>query len=317
MAFTIRPLSEEDFPQMIEIINSQVPEPTNLEEFLRGERNRPPGTRLRRMAALDEDGKIVGYNLAQTGPNFPPGYFFVRVRIDRPSAGRGVGSALLRDAEEWSIAEGATRLETDCKENETEAVAWVERRGYIREHHIFESTLDLRNWNPEPFLDAVVTARDSGIRFTSLGAEGVTEENFRRYYELNKKLSRDVPAYGDRPFPEYEVWIKWMKEDPRFQPEGVVLAADGERWVALSHLIVTATGNLYQGLTAVDREYRGRNLSLAIKVVALGWAKAKGYPQNRTNNHSANAPMLATNRRLGYVPEPGVYAYYKPVGNQQ
>jgi hypothetical protein len=36
-------------------------------------------------------------------------------------------------------------------------------------------------------------------------------------------------------------------------------------------------------------------------------AKKEGMSTIRTNNDSENAPMLAVNGKLGYIPEPGFY----------
>lgn len=313
MSFTIRLFEQTDIPRMVEIINTQVPEPTTVEDFERGERNRPASTKVQRYVAVNADGLMIGYGFAEHAPWHKPGEFFHRVRVEKPYQRQGAAAKLQRLAEAWAIEQGAAKLNTDIRDNDPDSQAWAERRGFVREHHIFESTLNLKVWNPEPFMDSVVTARDNGIRFTTLAQEGADEVGLHKYYELQKELSKDVPVFGSNPFPPYEDWIKWFKENPRFRAEAVFLAAKGDRWVALSHLEPMANGNIYQGLTAVDRSCRGQGVSLAIKVLALSWAKAEGYPQNRTNNHSANAPMLATNRRLGYVPEPGAYIYGKQV----
>lgn len=313
MSSMIRPFVPADIPRMVEIINSQVPEPTTVEDFERDEQNRPVTVILERHVAVNPGGYMIGYGFAEHAPWHKPGEFFTRARVEKPYQRQGAAGALQRRAEEWAIQQGAVKLNTDIRENDPESQAWAERRGFVREHHIFESTLNLKAWNPEPFLDSVVIARDQSIRFTTLAQEGADEAGFHKYYELQKELSKDVPVFGENPFPSYADWIKWIKGNPRFRADAVLLAADRDRWVALSHLEPLPNGGVYQGLTAVDRAYRGRGISLAIKVVALSWAKAEGYPHNRTNNHSANAPMLATNRRLGYKPEPGFYTYGKQV----
>lgn len=58
-------------------------------------------------------------------------------------------------------------------------------------------------------------------------------------------------------------------------------------------------GQAYNDFTAVSREFRGLGLSLAVKVRALQWAKEQGIPYIKTDNHSLNQPMTATNKRLG------------------
>jgi GNAT superfamily N-acetyltransferase len=59
-------------------------------------------------------------------------------------------------------------------------------------------------------------------------------------------------------------------------------------------------------MTGVLREYRGRDIALALKLRAIQVARAREMRTMWTNNDSENAPMLAINRKLGYQPEPGV-----------
>ena len=94
-------------------------------------------------------------------------------------------------------------------------------------------------------------------------------------------------------------------------PDVLVLAvdraADG-RFVALAAIgYFAATNSVYHMHTGVDRAYRGRGLALAAMVWALRRARAWGAAYARTTNDSQNAPILAVNRRLGYLPQPGVY----------
>lgn len=307
LSFTIRPATEADFPQIVEIINSQVPDPITLEGLLRDEKLRDPKYPLHRVVAEGPEGDVWGYGLSFHGSWHKPEHFFIRVRVAKPYQGQGAGGALFREAERFATVSGARVLETDVRDNDREALAWLVRRGFRNEEHIFESALDLRAWDPSPFAPAIARTEAAGIRFVTLAEAAQGEEMYRRFYDLYVRLFRDVPVFGQNPFSPYDEWLKYVKGDPHWTPELVILALHEDRWVAMTDLGPTDAGGVYQRLTAVDREYRGLGISLAIKVLSLIKVKALGYPHTRTNNHSANAPMLATNRRLGYVPEPGVF----------
>lgn len=47
--------------------------------------------------------------------------------------------------------------------------------------------------------------------------------------------------------------------------------------------------------------------------MALEYARSIGAREIFTSNHSVNAPMLAINRKLGCVPEPGLFHLVKSV----
>ncbi|MDF2627982.1 MAG: GCN5-related N-acetyltransferase [Symbiobacteriaceae bacterium] len=313
MTLSIRPTTADDFPRIVSIINSQETEGTTLEGMLRSEQLRPADMPHFRLGAFDETGELVAFGTSWRSPQMPTGCFGLRVRVDQPYRHRGAGRALYNVLEDWVMNQGATRLETEVKDNQPEAMAWADRRGWVKEHHLFESTLQLTDWAPADWQhEAVRQAEAAGIRFAHLSELVSGDELYRRYYDLISLMMRDVPAFGDRPLPPFEMWKKYLTADPHFDPANVIIAVDGDTWAAMADLqVMQSTGGMYHGLTAVDRPYRGRGLSTAIKVVALQHAKAKGAPYVRTNNHSANAPMLAVNRKFGYVPAPGFFTIAK------
>jgi RimJ/RimL family protein N-acetyltransferase len=51
----------------------------------------------------------------------------------------------------------------------------------------------------------------------------------------------------------------------------------------------------------VLRAYRGRSLALALKLRGIAYARSRGMAEIQTVNDMANAPMLALNRKLGFV----------------
>jgi hypothetical protein len=73
------------------------------------------------------------------------------------------------------------------------------------------------------------------------------------------------------------------------------------------------TNSFYNLMTGVMPEYRGRKIAQASKLVTIRFAREQGADTIATNNASNNAPMLAINRKLGYVPLPGVYRLVNPL----
>ena len=50
---------------------------------------------------------------------------------------------------------------------------------------------------------------------------------------------------------------------------------------------------------------------MTLKLAAMRYARSQGARSISTHNDSKNSPMLALNRKLGYVPEPGRYTLRK------
>ncbi|GCE09357.1 hypothetical protein KDAU_66860 [Dictyobacter aurantiacus] len=67
------------------------------------------------------------------------------------------------------------------------------------------------------------------------------------------------------------------------------------------------TNSMYNMMTGVEPEYRGRGIALALKLLVIRCARKYGVAYLRTNNDSENVPMLTVNRKLGYLPVPGKY----------
>ena len=61
-----------------------------------------------------------------------------------------------------------------------------------------------------------------------------------------------------------------------------------------------STKDLFTGLTAVAREYRGKGLATALKLKALRFAKQYGAQKVFTDNDSRNVEMIAINEKLGF-----------------
>jgi RimJ/RimL family protein N-acetyltransferase len=70
---------------------------------------------------------------------------------------------------------------------------------------------------------------------------------------------------------------------------------------------------LYQLLTGVRREYRRRNIALALKLRTIAYAKARQIKAVITNTDPSNYAMLALNERLGFVSEPDQLFFKKEI----
>jgi RimJ/RimL family protein N-acetyltransferase len=211
------------------------------------------------------------------------------------------------DALQAASERGATHLECYIRETDATSLQFAEARGFKIIHHGFESTLDLTEFQEDCFDDLMARLQAQGFRFFSLAEAGVTDENKRKLYEVNRISGLDNPG-NDETFPDFESFSKDVFDASWFRADTQILASHGDRWVGLSAIgIYPADNHAYNAFTGVLREYRGRGLAQALKIQTILLAIKEGMRFIRTHNDSNNAPMLAINRKLGYKPEPGYY----------
>lgn len=300
MPFTIRPFAG-DFAGVVALLNTVNDEPMTAEQ-LEAIHGRFPATGLRhRMVAVDETGCIVGYANTSRTTNTPAGEFWFTL-VTAPGARRqGVATALLAELEGWVRTQGGTRVVTGIPDDDRIALTFGQGRGFHVESIQLESSLDIPAFSEAPFAGVVEQVERSGIRFLTFA----DQPDEAKLYELYKVTDLDSPGYlGLDPvlYPPFNQWHEEMFGDGRTLPEGIFIAANGERWVGCTILQKAGDqGGLYNEYTGVLREYRGRQIALALKLLATRFAKAYGAPYMTTKNNSKNGPMLAVNRKLGYV----------------
>lgn len=126
----------------------------------------------------------------------------------------------------------------------------------------------------------------------------------RALYELNKTCSADIPDRGE--FYTFEDYLADRIETPTYDSQGVVLALDGGAWIGMAATSLRpAEGYAFSEMTGVLASHRGRGISLAMKLLAVEFARACGMHWLRTFHHPGNASAIGMNRRLGFVDDTG------------
>jgi GNAT superfamily N-acetyltransferase len=265
---------------------------------------------LHRLVAVGDDGRtITGYLEAFRYSTTVPGKFYAAVVTAPALRGRGIGSALVAELDRFAVEQQATRLVADVRDDDATSLAFAQKRGYTIERQGFDSVLDLTTFSESVFAGVVDSVAASGIRFFTL-ADRPGESTEHQLYELYKATFQDLPGYESTGFMPMATWRHLVVENPRARPDWVIIAADGDRLVGVTTLI-DREDHVYTNHTLVDREYRGRKIAVALKLLSIWAAKAHGASSMRTGNDSLNGPMLAVNRKLGYVPLTGFYAVVK------
>ncbi len=291
---------------------------TNTEESLKGYYEREKHRVLRTMVAEDGQGDRLGFTWVELNrEDVRRSYFYLYVKPEQRC--RGVGGRLYGDLEQAAREAGVNWMRVDVLDTAPEDRAFAERRGYTEFGHRIAMSLDLAGFDDRPYEVIIEHLKAEGFQFTSMEELGDTEEAQRRLYALNDSTSMDEPGTdGGHPWDSFEDFQKRVCHSSWYKPGGqfVVIDTHTGEWAAMS-AITRLEGNdyAYNLHTGVSRPYRGRKLAQAIKIHALRYARDVLQAVSvHTHHRSVNLPMIAIDRKLGYVQTPGMYLMEKMLG---
>jgi GNAT superfamily N-acetyltransferase len=309
---TIRDATPDDYARVGEILSLNSVEPITADDIRSWDKNNPTGLIRRRAVGLDPAGRIVAYSIALLpARDIPYKRWFLSVNVDPDHRRQGAGTQMYEDALAFAKAHGAQSLTSEVSDSDPAGLRFMEKLGFRVRKHTFSSRLDVATFDETPFKNWIEQVVMTGIRFSTLAAEGNTREAQWKLYTLNRAAALDNPSSdGEDPLPDFEVFYHQVLNADWFRPDGQILAIDGEQYVGLG-AVSLSENSAYAAFTGVDRAYRGRGIAHALKLLTIRYAREHGAAALYTDNDSANAPMLAINRKFGFVPEAGMYLLMK------
>ncbi len=327
MTYTTRPFRDEDrIPQTASANRDRPPHrQMSADVWARNDaRRKPSEVFLRLVVPHPETGAAIGFlevsDLNTTSVQMKDVCEF-DLRVAHEYRRQGIGAMLYDRARAFAQERGAKRLLAGFQERTPDepAIRFLTKRGFAEQERETPSFLDLTQWSAAPYAPSLAQADAYGAEFFTLAEAGDTEENRRRYYDLEKPLIYDIPRRDTQPFTfePYEDWVKFVIERPEWNPDLVLLAAKDGQWIGECHLVPKLeTPHVgMQWLTGVLSGHRGHGLATALKVRAYEKAKAADVSVVTTENHEDNGPMLAINKKFGFTPEPAIVVYNKVLGH--
>jgi GNAT superfamily N-acetyltransferase len=312
--YTLAEYDQADYDAMVRIQKAVRPDEYISVEDLRDwdENQREAGRRSSRWIA-SIDGAVVGYGSLGESPwlNGPIRYAEISVHPDHQH--QGIGRSLLERVESLAGERSVEALIGGTEEHRERAIRFIEAAGYAEIDRDWRSTLDLSEFDPEDWSEAVERVTSTGVRIVSAAELSETTPDWiDRLHELHMEVEADMPiqiTIAPMPRDDFETLMLGRK----MLPNAYLVAIDGDDLVGLTQpeRVDGEDHVIAQEMTGVTARARGRGIATALKVAAATWAKDAGYRSIRTYNAKSNAPMLAVNRKLGFVLDQGFIEFKK------
>ena len=274
---------------------------------------------FKRRIVVEEAGRIVGSgDLYHAQWAFHADKYHLDVMVDPDARRRGLGTALYEDLLRVARERKAIQLVAGVKESMTDGVEFAAHRDFKEAKRDWESRLDVSAFDATAFAEAPRRAAAEGITITTLAAELARDpESLHAVYDLDCDCGRDVPATDPfTPLP-FETWRKEVLESPNSTPDGFYIAVSRDgRYLGLSNLwrSLEDPSFIWQGLTGVSREARGKGIAMALKLKTVEYARANGIREIKTWNDQRNRPMLRINEAMGFAKQPAWIEVRKDLG---
>jgi GNAT superfamily N-acetyltransferase len=267
------------------------PMPLTADDWRERQRRTAPGAFRRFLVGEVGDeivamGALLDHDLLENG-------VAARIVVETAHRRQGLGRALSAAVDALIAERAPTTVEVRVKDSDPASRAWAERRGFRLQRHMVRSRLDLHGFDPVRHRFAVERAESAGHRFE-------TPSDLDRLYALFAALVPDAPD-GLAP-PASDTFRRQVEDHPGFVQ---LIASHGAAWVGMAAVEQRGEDGAWNAFTGVLPAYRGRGLARALKVVAAEEMRRRGRHWIETSNNVGNAPMLAVNRALGYVPVAG------------
>lgn len=305
---------EKDFGQMATLFTAEQDEPTT-ETALKADYEAHKDRIFCLTAAEDENGDLMGFNWAtRSRLDANEAYFYLIVKPEY--RGLGAGRLLYKDVLEVGTKTGIKKMQIGVRDNCSNCRTFAERRGFVVKRHSMAMALNLDMFDDHPYNAIIKELEREGFQFTTMKSIGDTEENQRKLYALNDMTSSETPgSEGVHSWLSFEDFRKSVCLSDWYKPDGQMLVIDTANgdWVGMSAITrFTGADYAYNLHTGVDKRYRGRKLGQAVKVHALRYARnALKVKMVQTHHNIINEPMIAIDRKFGYVQIPGFYAMEK------
>ena len=224
--------------------------------------------------------------------------------------GMATGEAWLR-SERGDVAVAAAR------EDFHRELALLSEMGYQEERRERYWELDLEARRAELLAMAEKSRADmkrQGIALLTLDRDS-DPKTLVKLYELDLAATRDIPTTVPIHMSGFETWSRNYFENPGIRKDRFWIAKEGDEVVGMSLVsFPPERGVPSTEFTGTSPQHRGRGIGRALKYETVAQAIELGATRIRTDNDSANAPILHLNEEMGYEPIKAYIELHRKLG---
>ena len=313
----IRAATPADYPVLVALNKASYPDYGETEEEWRHWDDTWDHKKYFKSRVVAEDGgRVVGFGLVNHMRwAFVPTKYRIDITVHPGHRERGHGSALY-DALLDKVRERSGRaVAAAVKESMAGGVRFLSKRGFREVKRDWESRLFVEGFDFARFVTAEARVAKQGIRIVTLADEMQRDSSaLQKAFELTEDCRMDIPSVDP---PTRHTFEEFRIEDidaPGALLDAFFVAIDKDgRYLGVSNLFrsLDDPAFLWQGITGVRREARGKGIAMALKLRTVRYAIDKGVEHIKTWNDVHNRPMLAINEAMGFVKQPAWISYEK------
>ena len=314
---TVRAATSADYPALVALNKASYPDYGETEEEWRHWDETWDHEKYFKARVVAEDlGRVVGFGLVNHMRwAFVPTKYRIDITVHPEHRGRGHGSALYDAVLDAVRARAGKTVAAAAKESMADGVRFLTKRGFREVKRDWESRLFVKGFDFARFGQADGRVAKQGIRIATLEDEMERDsEALSKAFELVQDCRMDIPSVDP---PTRNTFEEFRREDidaPSALLDAFYVAIDKDgRYLGVSNMFRSLDDPtfLWQGITGVRREARGKGIATALKLRTVHYAIEKGVEHIKTWNDVHNAPMLSINEAMGFARQPAWISYEK------
>ena len=313
----IRAATPADYPVLVALNKASYPDYGETEEEWRHWDETWDHKKYFKSRVVAEDGgRVVGFGLVNHMRwAFVPTKYRIDITVHPGHRERGHGSALYDALLDKVRERSGKAVAAAVKESMAGGVRFLSKRGFREVKRDWESRLFVEGFDFARFVTAEARVAKQGIRIVTLADEMQRDSSaLQKAFELTEDCRMDIPSVDP---PTRHTFEEFRIEDidaPGALLDAFFVAIDKDgRYLGVSNLFrsLDDPAFLWQGITGVRREARGKGIAMALKLRTVRYAIDKGVEHIKTWNDVHNRPMLAINEAMGFAKQPAWISYEK------